>query len=64
MHPIIISVVLERISELLDSKKSVSASLRQVAEEIRDLDKYCNENYKKIHYYNITTEHLKERRYK
>lgn len=64
MQTIVNAVILERIAELLDSKKSMSQALRTVAWEIRTLDKYCNDNYVKITAEKLRTDHLREGRFK
>ncbi len=64
MPTTVFAVILERIAELLDSKKSMSQSLRIVAKEIRTLDQYCNDNYVKVTVDKLKTDHLREGRFK
>lgn len=64
MQTIVTAVILERIAELLDAKKSMSQCLRIVAREIRTLDQYCNDNYVKITADKLRTDHLREGRFK
>jgi len=51
-----LSVILERLAELIENKMAVSKALKQVAEEIQILERYCDKN--RLNPTKITTRNL------
>ena len=58
----LITVMLYRVAELLESKMSTSKAIKQVADEMAAFEDYCQKN--KIYPKNVTTDNLRVCKYK
>lgn len=64
MHPHLSIVMFERFAELVAAKNPTSTSAAQVAEEMKALLKYMEEERIQTSLTKITTENLKNRKFK